>query len=91
MYVVVSYDITDDRRRQRVGQVLENFGDRVQLSVFECSLNGHEILQMADQLRSEIQPSTDSVRIYSLCSACARRLVILGQGRPLDTPDVYIV
>ena len=38
MYVVVSYDITNDRRRLKVMKTLEGFGERVQYSVFECRL-----------------------------------------------------
>ena len=40
MYVVVSYDITCDRRRSKVARTLEDHGKRVQYSVFDCILNG---------------------------------------------------
>jgi len=37
MFVVISYDIADDRRRLKVAQTLLDFGgERVQRSVFEC-------------------------------------------------------
>ena len=39
MFVVVAYDIPDDRRRTRVAKVLEDYGDRVQYSVFEMNLD----------------------------------------------------
>ncbi len=35
MFLTISYDITDDLRRQRLAKVLSNFGYRVQKSVFE--------------------------------------------------------
>ncbi|MEW6376162.1 MAG: CRISPR-associated endonuclease Cas2, partial [Thermodesulfobacteriota bacterium] len=38
MFYVVSYDIPDDQRRIKIAKILEDFGDRVQYSVFECLL-----------------------------------------------------
>lgn len=38
MYLV-SYDITSDRRRRRIANLLENYGKRIQYSVFECYLD----------------------------------------------------
>ncbi|VAX34219.1 hypothetical protein MNBD_NITROSPIRAE03-419, partial [hydrothermal vent metagenome] len=34
--MVVTYDITDDKRREQVSSELENYGMRVQKSIFEC-------------------------------------------------------
>jgi len=38
MLILVSYDIPNDRRRVKIAKTLEDFGDRVQYSVFECDL-----------------------------------------------------
>ena len=38
MYLVVSYDIHDDKRRNSIHKVLKNFGERIQFSVFECDM-----------------------------------------------------
>jgi CRISPR-associated endonuclease Cas2 len=37
---LVCYDITDDKRRDRVFKVCKNHGEHLQFSVFECDLNG---------------------------------------------------
>jgi CRISPR-associated protein Cas2 len=50
MLVVVSYDIVDDRRRQRLAKVLENYGQRVQKSVFECRLDEGRFLKLKKQV-----------------------------------------
>ena len=39
MYVMVSYDIVEDRARTKVMKFLKDYGNRVQLSVFECDLH----------------------------------------------------
>jgi CRISPR-associated protein Cas2 len=36
---VISYDIPDDKRRKKIADLLEGYGQRVQYSVFECQLN----------------------------------------------------
>ena len=38
MYFVVSYDISDDKRRTKIHNTLKSYGQRVQYSVFECDL-----------------------------------------------------
>ena len=36
MFVLVAYDISSTRRRNKIAKVLSRYGDRVNLSVFEC-------------------------------------------------------
>lgn len=50
MFVLVCYDISEDRRRLRVGSELENFGCRVQYSVFECHLEEPQLRKLQARL-----------------------------------------
>lgn len=68
--VVVAYDVTDDARRDRVGQALLNLGDRVQKSVFECRVTIKELGDLRRRLEALVDVVTDSVRFYSLCGRC---------------------
>ena len=43
MRTLVSYDISDDKRRRKVCKILEGYGYRVQYSVFECDLDDKKI------------------------------------------------
>jgi CRISPR-associated protein Cas2 len=43
---LVSYDIPDDKRRNRVFKLLTGWGDHVQYSVFCCQLNPRECHQL---------------------------------------------
>lgn len=38
MYIVVSYDIPEDKRRTKIHSVLKSYGQWMQLSVFECDI-----------------------------------------------------
>jgi len=89
-YVVV-YDVVEDRTRDKVADCLEDFGDRVQKSVFEVDVDADRYGRMVELLLKLIDPETDSVRIYPICSTCLGKLRILGQGVVISHPDVVIV
>ncbi len=85
MFVVVAYDIADDRRRHRVASELENFGQRVQYSVFECHLSPAQFKALQDRLAKLIVEAQDRVRFSTLCERDVRRILIDGYGEV--TPD----
>lgn len=92
MFYLVAYDISDDQRRTKAAKILEDFGDRVQYSVFEMKLGRLEQLsEMQRRLENVIDPETDSVRIYFLCQGCRAKVAILGQGEVYQDEEVYIV
>lgn len=81
MFVVVSYDIVDNKRRRKVMKTLEGYGVRVQYSVFECDLQARQIARLRQQLRAIIAPKEDDVRFYLLCEQCVTRVVMLGVAK----------
>ncbi|MBN1814844.1 MAG: CRISPR-associated endonuclease Cas2 [Anaerolineae bacterium] len=81
MFVVVSYDIVDDRRRRKVMKTMEGFGERVQYSVFECHLQPRDIARLRRRLRLQINEREDDIRFYVLCEACAARVITLGKAQ----------
>lgn len=71
MLILITYDVNtttaDGRRRLRnVSKKCEAHGQRVQNSVFECSLDAGQYKQLKAQLTSIIDPNRDSLRFYSL-------------------------
>ncbi len=91
IFVVVSYDIPNDRRRTRVARVLLDYGSRVQYSVFECRIEAKHYERMCARLKKEIDEKEDSVRFYQLCQACLKTVKIIGQGQIEPEPQVVIV
>jgi len=91
IFVVVSYDIPDDKRRTNVAKLMLRFGDRVQFSVFECNVEEKEFLIMLKKLEKAVFPKEDSVRIYVLCKECVSRIRIIGIGKVQEDPDLVIV
>jgi CRISPR-associated protein Cas2 len=86
MFVVVSYDISNDKRRLKVKKTLEGFGERVQYSVFECHLKRQDLSRLRKRLKGLILEKEDDVRFYLLCEQCVPRIIPLGKAEV--TPEV---
>ena len=65
-HYIVSYDISDDKRRGKVFDHLEGCGDRAQFSVFFCQLNPRELAQLRADLTGIIHHGEDQVLIVDL-------------------------
>ncbi len=76
-FALAMYDIASDRRRTRVADVLADSGPRVQLSVFELALTHPRGLSiLCDKLTRIIDPRDDQIRIYTLPTMDAGRIVL---------------
>jgi len=91
MLIVVSYDVTDDRRRTKLAHALKDFGARVQYSVFECLLEPDQVERLHLRIERLISPEEDSVRLYRFCADCGSQTEILGLGKLSEDPDVYVL
>ncbi len=91
---LVCYDITEDKRRDRVFKVCKNHGMHLQFSVFECDLNGTEFAGFQRELLDVISQTEDQVLFVSLGPTEARgERIIAALGQPytkLDAP-CYVV
>jgi len=94
MYYLVSYDIADNKQRNRAAKILDDYGLRVQKSVFEIAGVSDEIWgKCLARLKKYIKLAEgDSIRIYLLCEACRRKVQVIGEGpAPLEVADVIII
>ena len=91
MFFAISYDIGDDRRRIKVAKVLKDFGERVQLSVFEANIEETQLVRLREMVNEILDQEEDTVRIYPLCAACVSKVEIIGQGVLSQDPDFVII
>ncbi|EWM19883.1 CRISPR-associated endonuclease Cas2 [Kutzneria sp. 744] len=85
--VLVCYDISADGIRARVAAYLQQWGDRIQRSVFVCSLAPEDLIEVIARLTAMVEPATDAVHILPACGTCWSRLVAIGQAdREPDKP-----
>jgi CRISPR-associated protein Cas2 len=88
---VIAYDIEDDTVRERVAQVLLGTGERVQFSVFECRFEPEELLMLLARLQRELGETKGGVRVYRLCSACAKEAIGIGNLRETKGDEPFLV
>lgn len=76
MFAVICYDIPDNKRRNRVGKLLEGCGNRVQKSVFECDIKPERMKLLKARL-AKIIKEEDSIRYYYLCAQCVDKTEVV--------------
>lgn len=72
-----------DRRRQRLVDVLLDYGQRVEESVFECTLEAPLPAKMTDRIRTVVDSAEDKVLAYGLCENCSGKVLVIG---PVERP-----
>lgn len=90
-FVVVSYDISDDRRRNRVCKLLKDYGERVQYSVFECMLRPDDLKRLRERLKPLLVLKEDDVRFYRLCDTCRRKATVWGRKKRRRWEEAVVV
>ena len=91
MMVVVTYDVRTDsdggqKRLRRVAKICENYGQRVQNSVFECLLDPARWTSLRQQLLDEVEVAEDSLRFYFLGKNWRRKVEHVG-AKPAYDPE----
>ena len=90
-HYLMTYDISDDKRRTKVYKTLLGAGDHVQYSVFFCDLNDAELASLRKKLRPLLNSKEDQLLIVDLGVATAsliEGIEALGRG---DEPAVRVL
>jgi len=90
-FIVVVYDISNNRRRVKLHNLLKDYGTPVQYSVFECFLSDDQVVEMKRRVIKLIKKKVDRVRFYPLCNACIKKIEIPGENDILSKPSEVIV
>ena len=91
MFVIVVYDISDNKRRTKMFKVMKNFGTPIQFSAFECILKEQDFREVHEVIRAIIDPQKDKVRMYILCNSCRGGIKNMGTGKITKERNVIIV
>jgi len=90
MLRVIAYDIADPRRLRRVANVCQDFGVRVQKSVFECWLEQDRFEELWRRLGAVLDRDEDFILAYELDEKAARRRRVLGRRSLTEKRAVWI-
>jgi CRISPR-associated protein Cas2 len=96
MLILVTYDVSTvekagQRRLRRVARACEDYGVRVQKSVFECQVGQKEWVSLRGRLLREIKETEDSLRFYFLDEKAVQRTEHHGVGKPVDLTQPLIL
>jgi CRISPR-associated protein Cas2 len=94
MRVLVAYDVSTvtppgQRRLRRVAQACQDYGQRVQKSVFECQVDATRWSLLRLRLLDEIDPEQDSLRFYFLDEDV--RIEHHGAHEPVDLDGPLVI
>jgi CRISPR-associated protein Cas2 len=96
MMVLVTYDVNTEtaagkKRLRTVAKICENYGQRVQNSVFECLVDPAQWTALRQQLIDVIDESYDSLRAYYLGSNWKRRVERIGAKATYDPEGPLVI
>ena len=96
MLVLITYDVNTQtpegrKRLRQVSKACQDYGQRVQNSVFECEIDAGKFLKVKDRLVRLIKPELDSLRFYNLGSKGQSKIEHIGAKPAFDVNDPLIV
>jgi len=96
MMVLVTYDVNTTppvgrKRLRRVARACQDFGQRVQFSVFEIEVDPAQWVALKARLEGMIDVSVDSLRYYHLGANWTRRIEHVGAKPAVDLGGPLIV
>jgi len=95
MLVLITYDVKTSspggtRRLRKVSKACQNYGQRVQNSVFECVLDATQLTILKHELLEIIDPENDSLRFYRLGNNYKNKVEHVGAKPALQIEDPLI-
>lgn len=96
MLVLITYDVNTETaagktRLRKVAKQCENYGRRVQNSVFECIVDQAQCVMLKSILSDIIDESVDSLRFYYLGNKYQTKVEHLGADRGIAADQILIL
>lgn len=89
LLVLITYDVSTvtsagQKRLRKVAKVCQNYGQRVQNSVFECIVDTTQFTRLKLELTEVIDESKDSLRFYQIGKNYKTKVVHIGTKESVD-------
>lgn len=96
MYILATYDVDASdkdgaRRLRQVAKACQDYGQRVQNSVFECEVTDAQFCTLKARIKGIIDTSRDSIRFYILGKNENRRVEVIGIETSYQVNDALII
>lgn len=74
-----------------MARLCQDYGQRVQNSVFECILSEVQLAELKNKLLNVMDTQNDSIRIYFLNRSENRRIITLGKDDSINVEGTLII
>lgn len=96
MLVLITYDVNTEtasgkKRLRKVAKECQNYGQRVQNSVFECIMDNAKTKVVKAKLLEIIDMDKDSLRFYYLGNAYKNKVEHYGKRTSIDLEGTLII
>ena len=94
--ILVTYDVetmtpSGAKRLRKVAKECQNYGQRVQNSVFECVLTEAQFVVLRNMLSNIIDRERDSIRFYFMGNNWNNRIEMIGKATSYDVTSELII
>ncbi len=95
MMVLITYDVSTEteagrKRLRKVAKKCQDYGQRVQNSVFECIIDPAQLKKLQEALKKIIDPEVDSLRFYYLGDNWKQRVEHIGAKPAIDLEGLLV-
>ena len=96
MMVLITYDVetltpSGQKRLRKVAKACQDYGQRVQNSVFECLLTESQFVSLKARINSIIDEKLDSVRFYHMGNGWQKHVESIGKVTSFDYTNELII
>lgn len=96
MFILITYDVNTcspegEKRLRKIAKICQDFGHRVQNSVFECDISESQIVILKSMLEVVIDKHNDTIRFYYLGNNYLRRVDHLGKQTGINLTSELII
>lgn len=96
MLILITYDVSTEsnagkKRLNKVAKYCLKYGQRVQNSVFECSLDAAQFRVVMNDLENLISKDEDSIRFYNLGDRYQSKIIHIGVKESYDPNGLLLV
>ena len=96
MLVLITYDVdtiseTGQKRLRKVAKLCQDYGQRVQNSVFECRLSEAQFVVLKNKLENIMNNDLDNIRFYFLGNNWNNRIESLGKNCTVNLDGELII
>ncbi len=96
MNVLITYDVSTEtaagrKRLRKVALACQDFGQRVQKSVFECSVTEMQYEEVMRRLLEIIEEKEDSLRVYRFIEPKEKYVQVYGVNTAVDFEEPLVL